>query len=427
MSDRLKKFETWYEATVRERPSRQTLASASQADVCIIGGGLAGLVCALELARAGKAAILLEARQIASGASGRNGGFVSNGFAEGVAGIVNRAGLDAAKRLYRLSSQGTEYVRNEIAALDPASKIGDGVIVVRRHSDRDGIERQADFMRREFGEPLGVLSVPETRALLRTKRYFEALRNPRSFHIHPLRYALALAAEAERRGASIHEHSRVVGIARQGASWLIRTDRGSIHAGHVVHCTSALDRSLHPETGRAILPVSTYVAVTEPMSQDAIRTASAIADTRRAGDYYRVIDNGRIMWGGRITTRLSEPGRLAAKLKRDMLSVYPQLGGPAIDYAWSGIMGYALHKMPLIGRSADGQWYATAFGGHGLNTTAMAGCLIANAIVHGDDSYRQFAMFRSDWAGGPFGRIGVQASYWWMQLRDRIEEAKAPR
>ena len=108
-------------------------------------------------------------------------------------------------------------------------------------------------------------------------------------------------------------------------------------------------------------------------------------------------------------------------MKRDMVSVFPQLGKPRIDYAWAGLMGYALHKMPLIGGDGMGQWWATAFGGHGMNTTAMAGLLMARAIAAGDDEYRRFAAFGPQWAGGPFGRVGVQASYWWMQLRDALE------
>jgi gamma-glutamylputrescine oxidase len=112
-------------------------------------------------------------------------------------------------------------------------------------------------------------------------------------------------------------------------------------------------------------------------------------------------------------------------LKGDMLSVFPQLGDPAIASAWAGLMGYALHKMPLIGRDSLGIWFATAFGGHGLNTTAMAGLLLARAIAEGDDSYRRFASYGPQWAGGALGRAGVQGSYWWMQLRDRLDEAKA--
>jgi glycine/D-amino acid oxidase-like deaminating enzyme len=111
-------------------------------------------------------------------------------------------------------------------------------------------------------------------------------------------------------------------------------------------------------------------------------------------------------------------------MKGDMLSTYPQLGRPRMDYAWAGLMGYALHKMPLIGRDAQGQWFATAFGGHGLNTTAMAGILLARAIADGDDSYRQFAPFAPAWAYGQLGRLGVQGSYWWMQARDKWDESR---
>ena len=157
------------------------------------------------------------------------------------------------------------------------------------------------------------------------------------------------------------------------------------------------------------MPVATYVAVTEPLDQDAIRTQAAISDSRRAGDYYRLIDEGRILWGGRITTLLSEPSRLAERMKGDMLSVYPQLGNPRMEYAWAGLMGYAIHKMPLIGRDAEGQWFATAFGGHGLNTTAMAGLLVARGITNEDDAYRRFSVFCARlglWPVGPPRRAG---------------------
>lgn len=174
-----------------------------------------------------------------------------------------------------------------------------------------------------------------------------------------------------------------------------------------------------------MLPVATYVAVTNPLQQDVIRTSAAIADTRRAGDYYRLVKDGRLLWGGRITTRVSEPQRLATLMLGDMLSVYPGLGAPTIDYAWAGLMGYAIHKMPLIGRDAEGQWYATAFGGHGVNTTAMGGVLVARGIAGEDDAWRRFTPFAPRWAFGQLGRLGVQGSYWWMQAQDRWEEAKS--
>jgi glycine/D-amino acid oxidase-like deaminating enzyme len=416
--------ETWYEATVDRGEPRPPLTGPVTADVTVIGGGLAGLTAALELQRRGKQVVLLEAKRLAWGASGRNGGFVFNGFARAITEVAQVAGLDAAKALYALSKEGTEFIRDEVARLAPSAKMGDGVLVALRVDDLASFERRRELMARDFDEPSEIKSTEETRALLSSPRYYQSILQPKAFHIHPLRYAIALAGEAERLGARLYEHSPALGVEKRQGGVAVVTARGRVECEHVVHCVSALDRRIHPETGRAILPVATYIAVTAPLQQTAIRTSLAAADTRRAGNYYRLIDEGRILWGGKITTRVEEPRRLADAMKRDMVSVFPGLGDTPIDYAWSGLMGYALHKMPLIGRSADGQFYAAAFGGHGLNTTAMAGLMVARAIAEKDEDYRRFAAFGPRWAGGPFGRFGVQGSYWAMQFRDVLDESR---
>jgi gamma-glutamylputrescine oxidase len=416
---------TWYEATTERGEARMPLRGAVKADVCVIGGGLAGLTTALELSRRKKKVVLLEAKQLAWGASGRNGGFVSNGFAEGIENVQKRVGLEAARALYSLSRHGTEYVRREIEAGDPTIKMGEAWITALRHRDNGDLETCRDMMARDYGEDLQFLSAEQTREKLNSARYFESKLDPSAFHFHPLRYSLMMARKAEKNGAKIYESSPALSVQKQDAAWRVLTSGGEVLAQHVVHCVSSLDRKIHKASGRAVLPVATYVVVTEPLRQDAVRTSAAISDTRRASNYYRLIDEGRLLWGGRITTRVSEPARLAEEMKGDMLATYPQLGNPRIDYSWAGLMGYALHKMPLIGRDNEGQWFATAFGGHGMNTTAMAGQLLARAIADGDDEYRRFAAFAPLWAGGQLGRAGVQASYWWMQLRDRIDEARA--
>jgi hypothetical protein len=174
-----------------------------------------------------------------------------------------------------------------------------------------------------------------------------------------------------------------------------------------------------------VVPVASYVATTAPLGErlaEAITYPGVIADTRRAGDYYRVIGGDRLMWGGRITSRLSPPRRLPKLLGRDIARVYPQLADVQIEYAWSGTMGYAVHKMPQIGELSPGVWLAGAFGGHGLNTTAMAGDLIARAIIERDDRWRLFSAYELVWAGGKIGPAAAQVLYWSMQLRDAIEE-----
>ncbi len=417
--------ETWYEATAQRGQPRAPLTGEVEADVCVIGGGLAGLTSALELARAGKRVVLLEARNIAWGASGRNGGFVSNGFALGLDEIALAAGLDGAKAVFNLSRLGTELVRREASEVD-GTKAGDGWIAARRYDSGSTLRVYRERLERVFGDERQFLDTEETRTRLNSPRYFQSLYDASAFHVHPLRYALLIARRAEAAGALLHEQSSALELSGSSGNWMVRTAHGRVRAAHVVHTVSALDRTIHSPTGRGVLPVATYVAVTESLQQDAIRTQSAVSDSRRAGNYFRLVGEGRILWGGAITTRLTEPARLAERMRRDMLSVFPQLGKPRVDYAWAGLMGYARHKMPVIGGDGEGRWWATAFGGHGMNTTAMAAILLARAIAHGDDEYRRFAPFAPQWVGGPFGRAGVQLSYWWMQFRDRLDELKRP-
>ncbi len=391
----------------------------------MIGGGLAGRTTALELVRRGVSVILLESKRLAWGASGRNGGFVSNGFSEGMDRIAARVGREGASALYQLSRFGTEYVRREIAEGDPAIKMGDGKLRCYRYSDPQGVKAEIAAMARDYGQELAFLDTAETRARVHSADYFQAIHDPSAFHIHPLRYALMIAAKAQAAGTGLHEMSQALAVTPSGGGYRVRTPRGEVACRHVVYCVSAHDRKLHAETGRAILPVATYIAVTAPLAEQAIGTRDAVSDQRQANNYYRMVDGNRLLWGGAITTRVSAPARLAERMKRDMVSVFPQLGDPAIEHAWAGLMGYARHFMPLIGGDGKGQWWATAFGGHGLNTTAMGGILMARAIAAKDDEYRRFSPFAPQWAGGPLGRVAVQFGYWGMQVKDRMVEARS--
>lgn len=395
-----------------------------EAEVCVIGGGLAGLTAALELARRGVSVVLIEARRIAWGASGRNGGFVSNGFAGRMDKVAAHIGLPAAQALYRLSCLGTEFVRSEIAAGDPSISMGQGWQGCLRYSNAAAMLAAAADMARHYGHELQFLDVAGTRARVASKRYFQSTYDPTAFHMHPLRYALMIAAKAEAQGARLFEASPARAAGKEGPMHVVRTAEGEVRARDVVFCVSSLDRRLHPATGRAVLPVATYVAVTEPLRQEVIRTRSAVSHSRRAGNYFRLIDEGRLLWGGAITTRVSEPRRLAQRMKGDMVSVFPELGDPRIDYAWAGLMGYARHFMPVIGSDGQGRWWATGFGGHGMNTTAMSGVLLSRAIAAKDDEYRRFAPFGPTWAGGPLGRAAVQAGYWYMQIKDALDERR---
>ncbi|MEZ5923650.1 MAG: FAD-binding oxidoreductase [Hyphomicrobiaceae bacterium] len=421
---------TWYSASCDLPPRRPPLEGEYRTEIAVVGAGLAGLTTALELVRERKDVVLIEAERIGWGASGRNGGFVSAGFALGIGEVARRVGEDRARELFALSREGALYVRKAVNELAPGALMGEGWLLVHRYPNAEGVRTYVETLSAISEARRDTWSADKTRSVLKTDRYFEAVFDPEAFHIHPLRYCLALAAEVEAKGGRIHEASRVRSIRADGRTRRVETEKGVIVAEQVVLATSAYDRHLVPAIGRGVLPVATYVAVTEPLGarlDKIIATRAAISDDRRAGDYYRIVDDDRLLWGGRITTRRSVPAHLARAMRGDMLSVYPELGEPRIDYAWPGQMAYALHKMPIITRADRGLWALTAFGGHGLNTTAMAGRLVARAITRRDDRFRLFTDFGPRWLGGPLGQAGVQLSYWGMQVRDRLDERRGRR
>jgi hypothetical protein len=208
----------------------------------------------------------------------------------------------------------------------------------------------------------------------------------------------------------------------------IVTPVARLRANHVVLCGNVQIAALMPRVAAALIPITTYVITTAPLGPrlaEAIGYRGAVSDSELADNHYRIVDGDRLMWSGRMTTWARNPRRYVRALTADIKRTYPQLGEVAVDYTWSGTLGNSIHRMPQIGELGPGLWLASGFGGHGLNTTAMAGNLIARAIVDGDQTWRQFTPFELVWAGGILGRATAQMYYWMKRLRDAIGERRA--
>ncbi|MFC4174368.1 NAD(P)/FAD-dependent oxidoreductase [Microvirga sp. GCM10011540] len=420
-------IDSYYSRTLATSETYPQARGRIGADICIVGGGLAGLTAALKLARSGRSVVVLEAQRILWGASGRNGGFVSAGYATGLSAIERRVGPDQAKALYRLSIEGVDIVSDHIRdlAIGEARPVP-GIVKALRYDSRGALRAARDRMEREFGLEQRYLPRDEVRAMFVSPRYQEGLLDGRAFHFHPLNYGRALARAAAGLGAGIHENSAVVSAELDGPRKMLRTKDAEIEAEHVLFTTGGYTGGVLPALRTAFLPVATYVLLTKhapDLVRNAIRTSAAVLDDRRAGDYYRLVDDGsRILWGGRITTRTTDPADIAALLRREMVGTYPQLAELKVEVAWSGLMSYARHLMPQIGRLRPGVWFCTAFGGHGMNTTAIGGTVVAEGIAGETDRYRLFEPFGLAWNGGLFGRAAVQLTYWGYQAADAARE-----
>ncbi len=418
----------WYEATRVASPEHPSLNFDLDVDVCVVGAGLAGLTVAREVAQRGWSVAVLEAHRVAWAASGRNTGFVLPGFGEHIDELVERVGLDHTKQLWALSERGVDYVRFTIEdtgmpGVDPVP----GWLHVSKTDNGEELRAYVERLR-WIGADVEAWPTERVRELLPSPHYFDAVHFRRAFHIHPFNYALGLAALAEKAGARIFEDTPAVSIDPTGVRKRIGTPNARVRAAHVVLAGNVHLGALMPRLAATLLPVTTFVLVTEPIGpvlHEVVRYRGAVSDTQRADNHYRIVGGDRLQWSGRMRAWEADPRWVARGLVADIRRNFPELGKVEIAHLWNGTLGRTIHRMPQIGEVERGLWLASGFGGHGINTTAMGGELIARGIVDGDQTWRLFAPYELVWAGGLLASVLAQGIYWGTRPVEFVEHGLA--
>jgi glycine/D-amino acid oxidase-like deaminating enzyme len=423
---------SWYASRMVEATVRGPLSLELDVDVCVVGGGLAGLTVALEVARRGWSVAVLEARRVAWNASGGNAGVVLPGFAIDPRTLVEKVGPDHAKTLWALSEAGANYVRQTIRDIGmPGTDIEEGGWL---HVSKTGADAKlvadASFLSGEFGMAAEFWPVERVRTQLRSTRYFGGLYLPGAFSINPLNYALGLAAAAEAAGARIFEGTPALEIDPAGVRKRITTPSARVRAGHIVLAGNMHIGALMPDLAGTLMPISAYSIVTEPLDKrlhDAVRFGGSVNDSQLENSCHRVVDGDRLLWSGHCAVWQGDPRRYASGLIAEIHHTYPQLGPVRAEYAWTGTFGVTVHRMPQIGEISPGVWLLSGFGGQGINTTAMGAKVVADAIIDSGENWRLFQPFDLVWAGGVYARAAVQVYHWYFHIRERVEAWLAQR
>jgi glycine/D-amino acid oxidase-like deaminating enzyme len=377
-------------------------------DICVIGAGLAGLSVALEAARLGASVAVLEGRHIGWNASGHQLGTVMPGYGLPIGDLIARIGFEDARELWSLSKQGAEIVRaNASEQLIPGIAQSEGALEVSNVDVGDQLISRLQMLGEDFETEVEGWQVDRVRAELKTDRYFHGVYYPEAFQIDGSKYIHGLAALARRAGARIFEDTPVVSIDASGIRKRIVTPSARLRASHIVlagniHLGAPLRR-----LSETLLPVWRYAGVTAPLGErlaEAMTFRGSVVDSDGV-DHFRIVDGDRLMWASPETTWAARPARFAPAIARRIRTIFPQLGRVEIAEVWGGAVGQTVHGMPQIGQLRRGLWVASGFGRQGLNTSAMAGQLIARSILWGDERWRLFSPFELVWAGGPAGRV----------------------
>jgi glycine/D-amino acid oxidase-like deaminating enzyme len=389
------------------RPERLRLSSDLDVDICVVGGGLAGLTVALEAARLGASVAVLEGRHIGWNASGHQLGTVMPGYGLPIGDLIARVGFEDTRELWTLSKEGAEYVRSTASGSIPGIALSEGVLEVSNVDIGDQLISRLQMLGEDFDTEVEGWQVDRVRDQLRTGHYFHGIYYPKAFQIDGRGYVHGLAALARRAGARIFEDTPVVSIDSSGVRKRIVTPSGRLRASHIVlagnvHLGAPLRR-----LSETLLPVWRYAAVTAPLGErlaESITFKGSVTDSGGV-DHFRIVDGDRLMWASPETTWAARPERFAGAIARRIRTIFPRLGKVEIAETWGGAVGQTVHGMPQIGQLRRGLWVASGFGRQGMSTSAIAGRLIARSILWGDERWRLFSPFELVWAGGPTGRV----------------------
>ena len=418
---------SYYAATAHPAPVRASLAGQVRADVCVIGGGIAGCSTALDLAERGYRVVLLESRRIGWGASGRSGGQAIFGFGTSQESLVAQVGLDAARRMWDVSIEALGLLRERVAkhAIDCDLHWGHVHVAVKPRQHRELQQLQHELAETYgYGSPR-FLERADVEALLATRRYCAGLYDPGSGHLHPLNYTLDLARAAEAAGVTIYEDSHAISV-EPGSPVRVATDRGSVMADFAVLTRGGyVDRLKAPSNWR-IMPVGTYVVATEPLGerrvQALMRENVAVADVNFVLDYFRRSADHRLLFGGRVSYSGIDALDTGRATRARMLKVFPQLADVGLDYVWGGYVDITMSRAPDFGRIGPGVLYLQGFSGHGIAMAGMAGRLAAEAIAGQAERFDLFGRLPHHlFPGGPaFRTPALVLAMLWFRLRDLL-------
>jgi gamma-glutamylputrescine oxidase len=366
------------------------LAGRITADVCVVGGGYAGLSAALELAARGYSVALLEAQRLGWGASGRNGGQVIVGF-----GFAGEDAIEAqlpaadARRAWDISVEGMQLLRERISAHAIECDYVPGYLSLAVNARKArALNARVRHMAKTYGYPMQSIGPGDIGQWIASERFHAGAFDSQSGHLHPLKYCLGLAAAAAAAGVGIHENSAAIRLER-GARPVVRTARGEVACRFVVLAGNVYlgeyGNRLAPELSPRIMPVGTYIIATEPMGQERaaslIRHRAAVTDTNFVVEYFRPTADHRLLFGGGESYSTATPRNLVARMRRRMLAVFPQLADLSVTHAWGGFVDITMNQAPDFGRLGDNIYYLQGFSGHGLAMSGIAGKLVAETIA----------------------------------------------
>ena len=424
----------WWDAAP---PAVRDVQVPEEAEAAIIGGGIAGLSTALELARNGVRAVVLDREPIGWGASSRNGGALAG--AAGLGRANPKLQRDMDPEILAAVVAEAEGSFEDVEALVER----EGIQCHYRRTGRfvgahapkalEALKRRAEMLLRSGADEARLLSRVEVGEEVATERYHGGLVVGRAGSLHPGMYVQELARVAAARGAMLRGGVDVQGYEREaGDGWFrLRTSAGPLRARHLMVATNGYTGSLTPWHRRRLVPVASYMIATEELGEERVRALlpklRVYGDTKKVLYYFRPSpDFRRILFGGRASFVDADVRRAGARLHRFLTHLLPQLRDARITHAWKGNVAFAFDYLPHVGVQ-DGAHYALACNGGGVVLMTHLGRQVAAAMLGTANRPSAFSRLpfptMRGYTGRPWFMPLVGGAY---RLRDRLDGWREP-
>ena len=378
-------------ATAVPAPATTPLEVGTQADVVVVGAGYCGLSTALHLAEQGVRVVVLEARQIGFGGSGRNGGQVIPGIKYDPSEMLAMFGPERGQKLIDFTGGTADAVFDLIAKHDMnVPHVRQGWIQGAHNAEAVKLAERRVRDWQKQGVATKLLDRAEIARLIGTDKYLGGWIDPRAGGVQPLSYVRELARAAIQAGVTIHTDTPVTGLAQQGGKWQVTTGRGAmVSAERVVLCTNGYSDDLWPNLRKTIIAANSFQVATTPLP-DAVRRSilpegQVTSDARNLLLYYRIDHTGRLLMGGRGTFNEPDPAQTAnwSHLERVIGKLFPQAAGIGFDYRWCGHVAVTRDYLPHLHEPARGLLIDIGCQGRGVGLQTRMGQAMAQYLVSG--------------------------------------------
>ena len=376
-------------ATRKENVSTGPLNHHAESDVAVIGGGITGLTTAIHLRESGLSVTVLEAGEIGWGGSGRNGGHFNPGWKIDPEEIVARHGKQRGERIITMADKTCDVV------VEMVNRHNIQCEMVRKGYVQAAVGRGGTAMLKEKarqwsdrGAPVEFLDRQRVQQILGTGYYTSGLLDRRGGKLQPLSYVCGLARSAIQTGAAVHEHSAATHVGRKGNDWRVSTTDGSITSKFLIIATNAYTDRLWPKLHQVLVPVSSFITATEPLSPDLVQQIipgqTTVSESRRIPVYFLTSADNRLVIGSRgYLFNTAEMGD-TRHIRKLAITIYPQLADIDWEFDWGGRVAITKDREPKILKLATNAYAGLGYNGRGVPMATMMGKQLAELIL-GED------------------------------------------